>query len=497
MSVQEDLKLIKRYQKEMKLIGHAAALMQWDQETKMPKKGTETRAESSAFLAGLAHEKAISNEFFDAVKRLHASDIKGDDRLIVNILLEDLEKSRKLPKEFVEEMEHTTSSASQSWIEARNKKDFKIFQPHLEKIIDLKRKESKYYNFPGHPYDGLLDNFEEGMTVEILRPKFAELKKGLVELLRKIENSKEYKKQKLVLTKKKFPQEIQMELVKDVVKRIGLSEDSTRIDFSEHPFSIDLSRKDVRLTTAIRSNPLYAFSSSVHEAGHGLYMLHMPQEHFYDVLGSEPSTGIHESQSRFWENMVGHNEYFWKFYFPMFSKKFKLGKNSTQWYKEVNQVSPGKIRTEADEVHYCLHIILRFELELALLEGSLKVSDLPKVWNQKMKELFGVTPKDDKEGVLQDVHWSNGYIGYFPTYALGTIYAAQLYAQMIKDMPKAEKEISQGNFTNVRNWLIEKVHKHGRRFLAEDLMKKVCGEGLNVQVYLDYLNKKYQEIYDF
>jgi carboxypeptidase Taq len=201
-------------------------------------------------------------------------------------------------------------------------------------------------------------------------------------------------------------------------------------------------------------------------------MLNLPEEHFFDSLGSDPSTGIHESQSRLWENMVGKSKPFWDFYFPKFKKAFNLKGTKEEWYKEVNFVKPGKIRIESDEVHYCLHVILRFEIELGLLDGSIKVNDLPKIWNQKMKEFFSTVPENDNEGVLQDVHWSNGYIGYFPTYALGTIYASQLFAQLKKEHPNMEKEISKGDFKTIRVWLHEKIHKHGRKYLAEDLIKK-------------------------
>ena len=496
MSFEKDLELVTNYQKEIILISRAAALMHWDQETNMPKKGVETRAENIALLAGIAHEKRISQEFFEATKRLQKDkQLKLDDKLMLKRLIKDLEKSRVLPREFVEELERASTKSTVAWREAREKNDFNIFKPHLEKIVELKRKEAAYYKFPGHIYNGLLDDYEEGMTVEELKPKFKELKKGLTILLKKIESSDKYKKQKQVLTKKKFPEELQMELVRDVVKRMGLEEDVSRIDFSEHPFTIGIGLNDVRITTNIRPDPLFSFGSSIHEAGHALYELGLPEEYFYNALGSAPSFGIHESQSRFWENMIGKSKNFWKFYFPKFSEKFDLGNDWEEWYNEMNFVTPGKIRVEGDEVHYCLHIILRFEIELGIMDGSIEVSDLPKIWNDKMKELFGVVPKNDKEGVMQDVQWSTGSIGYFPTYALGTIYASQLYKTLSKENPDLEKEIKEGEFSKIKAWLHEKIHKHGRKYLSEELIKKTCGEGLNVKTYLNYLNDKYSEIY--
>ncbi|MEK6881140.1 MAG: carboxypeptidase M32, partial [Nanoarchaeota archaeon] len=367
---------------------------------------------------------------------------------------------------------------------------------HLEKIVELKKRESKYMGLEGHPYNGLLDSFEEGMTAEKLKNRFEVLKQGILTLLRKIESSKRYREQKLILMKREFSKEEQIELSKDVAKRIGLTEDRTQIDFSEHPFTNTIDLDDVRITTNVRKDPMFCFGSTIHETGHALYELQFPEKHRFDVLADAPSLGMHESQSRFWENMIALNKPFWKYYFPVWNKKFHLRNDFPQWFREVNQVVPGMIRIESDEIHYCLHIILRFELELGLISGEIRVKDLPKVWNEKMKEFFGKTPETVKDGVLQDVHWAEGYFGYFPTYALGTIYAAQLYNSLKRDIPDIENDISRGNFSKVREWLKENIHKYGRKMFAEDIVKKTCGEGLNVNVFLNYLNEKYGEIYD-
>jgi carboxypeptidase Taq len=496
MDVESDLNLIKRYQKEIKLFSSTLALLNWDQETHMPKGGIETRAESMAFLAGLAHEKRISDEFFYSVNRL-VGKTKGDDAIMVERLHHDLEKSRKLPKEFVEELTKVTAIASEAWKSAREKNDFQVFKPHLERIVELKREEARLIGLPGHLYNSLLDDYEEGMTVEKLSPKFEQLKKGIIGILKKLESSEVYKNQKVILAKGNFPKDFQMQLAKDVVKRIGLGESNSRLDFSEHPFTTTIGLNDVRITTNVRDDPLFSFGSSIHEAGHSLYELGMPKEHFFDALYGEPSMGIHESQSRFWENMVGLSKPFWKFYFPKFDKLFKLGGNFDQWYHEVNLVVPGKVRIEADEVHYGLHVVLRYELEKGLIDGSISVADLPKLWNQKMKDYFCVEVTNDKEGVLQDVHWSNGYFGYFPTYVLGSIYAVQLFDQMRNEIKGIESRLEKGDFGEMGMWLKDRVHRHGRKMLAEDLIKSVCGEGLNVDSYIDYLDKKYSELYSY
>lgn len=493
----DDLELVKRYQKEMAYIGHALALLGWDEETYMPEQGVQSRAESKSFLSSLIHSKMISDELYQSVQRLKNKKLTGDDKLIIIKLDKDVKNARKLPTKFIQEMSKTVSLGHHAWLDARKKNNFKIFQPHLQKIIKLKRKEANYIKLPGHPYNSLLDDYEEGMTAEELKPVFKTLKVKLIDLLGKIKSSKQYKKQKLVLLKKKYPKDLQMDLIRDVTERIGLEKEFSRIDFSEHPFSTEVGMNDVRITTNIRKDPLFAFAAAIHEAGHALYELSLPKKHYYNVLGGAPSLGLHESQSRFWENMIGRNKPFWDFYFSVFNKKFGLKGHYDEWYKEVNFVHPGMIRVQSDEVHYCLHIILRFEIELGLMDGSIKVKDLPKIWNDKMKDFFGVAPKSDYEGVLQDVHWSWGAIGYFPTYALGSIYSAQLYNALKRKHVAIENDIKKGDYKRIKKWLLENIHKHGSKFIAEDIIKKTCGKGLDPDAYIKYLTDKYSKIYSF
>ncbi len=495
MTKELDLEFVKKIQKEILLLSQARALLHWDLETHMPKKGAKARAEQLALLGGLAHEKLISKELWEALNRLKNQELFGDQKIMIQRLYKDVEKARKLPKEFVEELSRVTSLGTIAWQEAREKKDFKIFQPHLEKIVELKRKEAEYIGLSGHLYNSLLDDYEEGMTVEKLRPNLEKLKQEILELLNNIKNSEIYKNQNLVLKKKEFSKEHQIELVKDVAEKIGLGKEFSRIDFSEHPFTTRISQGDVRITTNIRDDPLFAFGAAIHEAGHGLYEAGLPEEHEFTILDDAPSLGLHESQSRFWENMIAKGEHFWRYYFDKFDEKFELG-DFDKWYKEVNAIEPPMIRIESDEVHYGLHVILRFEIEIGLLEGTIEVKDLPEIWNQKMKEFLGIVPEHDKEGVLQDVHWSQGYIGYFPTYLLGSIYAAQLYEALKKEYPDIEQDIAKGDYTKIRKWLKEKIHKHGRKFLADEIIRDICGEGLNSDVYLNYLRKKYSKIYE-
>jgi len=498
MTTEQDLELVTRYQKEIFLLSQTSSLLGWDQQTYMPGKAAQTRAEQISFLSSLIHEKMISNEFFEAVNRLYENKDKlnEDNQAIIRKLYKEIAKSRKLPKEFVEELSKTTSLAHNVWKEAKQKSDFNIFKPYLKKIIDLKRKQTDYIHLSGHPYNSLIDDFEEGMTVEKLQPFFEDLKNKIIDLLEKIESTEIYKSQQKE-NQKKFPINLQLEFANELAKSLGLSNENFRLDLSEHPFTTSIGLNDVRITTNVNHGFLKNFSSVMHEAGHAIHSIQLPEEYHYTILWDSPSYGISESQSRFWENLIGKGRPFWHYYFPKMDEKFKLNGDFEKWYNTANFVFPGKIRIEADEIHYCMHIILRFELEKGLIEGSIKVEDLPQIWSKKMKNYFGIVPENDSEGVLQDVHWSEGYFGYFPSYAIGSVYAVQLYAQLEKEIPNIEGDIFEGNFERIRNWLNEKVHKHGAKILADDLIKQICGEGLNPNVFIEYLKEKYSKIYQF
>lgn len=494
MKKESDLEFVKRSIKEIGLLSQTGALLNWDEETNMPKSGIEARSEQTGYIRKLAHEKFTSNDLYNKIVKLKKSKLSEEDKIMIDKLYKKISKARKIPKEYVEELSKVTTLATAAWRKAREKQDFKIFEPYLNKIVELKIKEANYIKLKGHLYNSLLDDYEEGMTVEKLKPVFNKLKADLKLIIKNIESSKEYKNKKLILVKKEFPRDIQMELVRDVVKRIGLKDESSRIDFAEHPFSSKIGFNDVRITTNIRNDPLFSFNSSMHEAGHALYDSQIPKKFDLTALDDAPSLGMHESQSKFWEVMIGQSKSFWKFYFPKFNEKFKLNGEFKQWYEEVNDINPGMIRIEGDEIHYCLHIILRFEIETGLIDGSIKVKNLPQVWNQKMKELFGVSPKNDKEGVLQDVHWSNGMIGYFPTYALGVIYSAQIYSAMQKSFD-VEKELEKGDYEKIRSWLNNNIHKYGGMYLADDIIKKACSKGLDPSAFINHIKKKYSEIY--
>jgi carboxypeptidase Taq len=384
------------------------------------------------------------------------------------------------------------------WQEARQKSDFSIFLPHLEKIVELEKEYCGYINLPGPRYNSLLDGYEEGMTADKLKKEFAYLKPQLIELLGRITSSEIYSKQRNF--DKNFSVEKQRQICDIVVEKMSLSKERSRIDVSTHPFTTSMGYDDVRITTNFEHpNPLFSFFSTVHEGGHALYELGMLRDEYENtVISDSPSVGVHESQSRFWENMIARSMSFWKFFYPTFQKTAggQIDDIDLQtWYRYVNQVQPSFIRVEADELTYCLHVILRFEIELALMGEEIFVSELPAVWNEKMNEMLGITPKNDKEGVLQDMHWSGGSFGYFPTYAIGTIYASQLFKKLSEENPNIFSEIESGNFSNIITWLNDHIHRYGRLMTADEIINKTCGEGLNSKVFIDHLKDKYCSLY--
>lgn len=502
MSSKESLDYIYKQQKELSVLGGIGALLGWDQMTYMPKNGAVERSEQTALLSSLAHKRVVDDTFWNHITRLKKesvfSNLSEEDRHVVKRLYKDVEKSRKIPEDFVTRSAKITTMAYPAWQQARMKGDFSVFQQHLEKIIDLQKEYAGYINLPGPRYDSLLDDYEEGMTTEKLRNEFTVLKKKLTKLLDKILSSETFKRQQNLGLQ--FPKTVQQKLCAHIFNQMNLPSDSSRIDESTHPFTTSLGNDDVRITTNYdRENPLFSFFSTVHESGHALYELGMPTGKYKDTaIADSPSLGLHESQSRFWENMIARSEPFWKFYYPEFEKQAENNMKDISfetWYRHVNTVKPSFIRVEADELTYCLHVILRFELEADLMEENLTVGEIPQAWNQKMEEFLGITPPSDKEGVLQDMHWSGGAIGYFPTYALGSIYAAQLFDQIIKDRPETIHEIQKGEFSQILSWLRTHVHQFGRMMTAEEIITRTCGEGLNAEHFTSYLEKKYLDLY--
>ncbi|MFH1065151.1 MAG: carboxypeptidase M32 [Nanoarchaeota archaeon] len=478
---------------EITLLSSIGSTLGWDMKVNMPPKGVMIRSQQLSYLGAFAHKKATSKEMGDLLAALNSEADKGmlteDQALNVRKIIDDYEKATKFPTEFVAEMSTASSLGGQAWAEARATNDFPKFQPHLEKIVELTRKSADYFGFVGHQYNALIHQYEPGMTVEKLDVVFSNLRPFLTSLAdRIIAEGKEYR-----AVEGKFSLEKQRELVKKVSGLLGFDFTAGRLDISPHPFTISFSPNDVRITTRYKEdNLLYALGSTIHETGHGLYEQGLLAEHFGMPLGEACSLGLHESQSRLWENHVGRSAEFWGFMLPVLAQTFPEfnGVELKDWMRQTNKVERSLIRVEADEVTYSLHVILRYEIEKGLLEGKIQVKDLPEVWNSKMQEYVGVVPDTNTNGVLQDMHWSMGALGYFPTYTLGSIYAAQLFAQASKELPLQE-QIAGGKFSELREWLREKVHRHGKRYSADELVEKVTGSPLNANPLMEYLEAKY------
>ena len=499
--MKKHLDQLKKTEQELHLLSGVSALLGWDRATAIPKKAVPQRAEQAAYLSTLIHEKVTSPAFKKTVQILskNSSQLSAQDQCIVKHYVKDLKKIEKIPKKHVEEFARLCTKSEHAWEEARRKKDFSIFAPYLEKVLQMKLQEAKYVDAQEHPYNVLLDDFEEGMTFQKINPVFETLKAGLREIIKNITSSPVYKQQKNILQKLDFPVEKQKAIAKDIKNKIlGEFPDRHTDAVSMHPFTTRISADDVRITTAYREGqPLFSFTSTAHESGHALYELGFSEKLQGTILSDAPSMGLHESQSRFWENQITKSKEFWQSYYRSYQQQFpSLHKISfDKFYAQVNQVKPSLIRIECDEVTYCLHIVIRYELEKALLEGKLKVKDLPAAWNKKYKEYLGVTPQHNGEGVLQDMHWSEGLFGYFPTYALGTMYSAMIFSQLKKEHPQVMKELQQGDFSTVRTWLREKIHQHGATMLTEELIRKVCKRDLTPDDFLNYLNEKYYPLY--
>jgi len=501
--MKESLDYIYKEQKELSTFGGIAALLGWDQMTYMPQLGAIDRSEQSSLISRLSHEKVISDKLWNHIGILTKSEnfekLNSKDKTVLTRLKKDVEKARMVPSSFVEKMVKAATLSYPAWQEARKKSDFKIFLPHLKEIVELEKEYCGFINLPGPRYNSLLDDYEEGMTVDKLKKEFSFLKNQLVQILETIKSSNIFKKQKEIDLK--FPIEKQREICSIVTDILLLPKDKSRLDVSTHPFTTSMGYNDVRITTNFeRKNPLFSFFSTVHEAGHALYELGMPKDEFkYTVISDCPSLGLHESQSRFWENMICRSKQFWNYFYPIFKEESpdQIKKLDIDvWYRYVNLVKPSFIRVEADELTYCLHVILRFELENSLMDERINVSELPNLWKEKMDELLGISPKSDKEGVLQDMHWSGGNFGYFPTYAIGSIYSSQLFKTLIDENPNVISDIEKGDFKNIIDWLIKNVHNYGRKITADEIIKNVCGEGLNAKVFVNYLKNKYYKLYD-
>jgi len=493
--------LVKRSE-EVQLIGSCASVLHWDEQTYMPQAGSEYRAEQSAYLAGLAHKKAVDpkiGELLDILEKSpYMKDEYSDQAVNVRETRYEYDKNVKIPQELVEEITRATTIAQGVWIEARKENNFKKFLPHLEKIIKLNLQVADHLGYKKEAYDALLDNYEPGATAESIGKVFDGFRAELVDLVKAISESS--RKPDMSIIEREYPVDRQKLFSQSAAAAIGFDFRTGRLDISAHPFTTGLGPKDTRITT--RYNPNHfaqAFFGVMHEAGHGIYDQGLDRAYHGTPRGDSVSLGIHESQSRMWENLVGRSKSFWKHFFPRAQQMFPENLSNVafdDFYFAINDVRPSLIRVEADEVTYNLHILLRFEMERAFLRGEITPRDVPEAWNEKFTNYFGITPPNDADGCMQDIHWPAGYIGYFPTYTLGNLYAAQFFAKAKDDIRYLEDQFAVGNFSELFQWLRNNIHVHGKKYRAEKLVEVVTGKPLSHKPAMDYLRMKFGELYD-
>lgn len=489
--------------KQTATLESCSSVLGWDEQTYMPAGGAGHRANQLSLLAGMCHERATSPIVGELlVECAGLPDVNNPDSPVAANLREvrrDYDRATKLPRRLVEELSHTCTMAQQAWVGARKKSSFKEFLPWLEKIVALKREEAQAIGFTkgGVPYDALLDAFEPGMTAAEVQKLFDPLKTELVKLISAIRDSGRAP-QREILTRI-YPVDAQREFSIAAAKQIGFNFDEGRLDVAHHPFCSGFGPGDCRLTTRYDEHHFPgAFFGTLHEAGHGMYEQGLNREAYGLPVGTACSLGIHESQSRMWENFVGRSRAFWTSFYPKAQSAFPESLGSTSldaFYGAINDVQPSFIRVEADEATYNLHILLRFDLERLLIAGDLKPADVPEAWNKTFTSYFGITPPDDARGCLQDIHWSGGMIGYFPTYALGNMFAAQFFETANRELGDLSTRFAKGDFAPLKNWLGEKIHRQGRQYRAQQLVQRVAGAPLSHEPLVRHLRAKFCPLY--
>jgi carboxypeptidase Taq len=479
-------------------LSNASALMHWDMETQMPEDAARVRGLQLASLAGLRHELFTGAETRALLEAAEAQGADSElDADLLRVTRRDFGKATKLPTSYVEAVSQAQSDAHHAWIQARADNDFAHFAPFLERLLGLKRQYTELVGYDEHPYDALLDDYEPGMKTAQVRAIFQDLRERTLPLLRRIVaagDATDY-----TVLSRFFPAQAQREVsLRIAAEAFGLLPTFSRLDESAHPFQTNFSADDLRITTRFDEHyfPMSLFGTW-HETGHAMYEHGVAREIERTPLSSGASLGVHESQSRLFENLLGRSRPFWQRYFPQVAAaapEMAAGQDAESLYRAVNRVSPSLIRVEADEVTYNFHIMLRFEIELELIEGKLEVADLPAAWNARMQEYLGVTPPNDSEGVLQDIHWSSGLMGYFPTYSLGNLLSAQLMEAARRD-PEIAAEVDRAEYGKLREWLRVGVHQYGRRRTPGQIAEGATGQPLSADAYVKYLFDKYEDIY--
>ena len=494
---------LRQIQREVQFLTHTAAVLSWDQETYMPACAVAERAEQLALLEGLVHDRTTAPEIGEILVSLGAAPqapagtvaLEREDRALVRESYRWHQRACRLPRELVTRLARETSLAQACWVESRRRSDYERFRPNLEVLVGLNREKAALLGFQEHPYDALLDEYEPWMRTAVVSGLFAQLEDRLRRLLDRIRGCP----RSIEPLSGSFPPDRQRALCETVLGELGFDRDRGRLDVSAHPFSTTLGANDIRLTTRFDEAHLAgALFGTIHEAGHGMYEQGIDPSLDGTILAAGASLGIHESQSRFWENIVGRSLPFSRRYLPRLCALFPeplSGWDAEALHRAVNKVEATHIRVEADEVTYNLHIILRFNLEVRLIAGELEPKDLPAAWREESVRLLGIEPARDSEGVLQDIHWSMGAMGYFPTYALGNLYAAQFAAAMREDLPDFDVLVAAGSFVDLLQWLRERIHRHGKVYNATDLCERVTGSPLSIDPFVRYLEGKFAAVY--
>jgi carboxypeptidase Taq len=477
----------------------AAGLLSWDEETKMPPLGADARAEQRATLNRVAHELQVAPELGELLDELASAEEEyGHDSFeasLVRIARRDYDKAVRVPSDLRAALTRAGSFGYQAWLQAREQEDYSIILPHLRRNLELRREYVACFEPKGDPYDVLLDDYEPGMTTAEVEAIFRQLKTALVPLIRAVDESGPVDDSCLHGL---FPRDAQRRLSLEILERWGMDDAAWRLDRTVHPFATSMAPSDIRLTTNFHEDSLHGILSCLHEFGHGIYERQIDSRFTRSPLAHGVSAAFHESQSRMWENLVGRNRSTWTFFYPSLQREFPDHFSSVPletFHRALNKVQPSLRRVDADEVTYCLHIILRFELERDLLSGVVALEDLPEAFDAKMRDYLGLQPPDVSRGVLQDVHWSDMSFGYFPTYALGNVVSVQLWERMQADLGDLDEQFERGEFGQLRAWLAEHVHRHGRAFTPQELLQRVTGSGIDAAPYLGYLERKLGELF--
>jgi len=480
-------------------INSAIAVLSWDKEVYLPKKGAAARSQQISTLAGMSHELFTAKDLAELLEKLsnESSDLTKEQQRNIELTLRDVRRKTKLPTDFVIQTSKAVSEAYHAWIQAREANDFNVYQPALKEIVRLSREAAELYGYEAHPYDALIDSYEPNAKTADLTVLFKDVREQLVTFVKEIKAKPQVENEFL---SKFYAKDKQWDIGLELLENIGYDFEAGRQDVSTHPFTITFAATDVRVTTRIDEHDLgNMIWSCIHEGGHGLYEQGLLMSNYGLPIGEACSLSIHESQARMWENNVGRSKAYWKAHYNKLQEVFPENLSEVSlddFYKGMNQIAPNAIRTEADELHYHFHVLIRFEIEKALIEGSLEVEDLERVWNEKYKEYLGIEVPDAKNGILQDIHWSHGSIGYFPTYSLGSFYAAQFFEKAKTEIPELENQIAEGDNSQLLAWLRKNIHEHGRFYSPEDLCMKITGEKLNFKYFMDYAKAKFGAIYE-